>query len=104
MTRRIRIESAAREELSAAIDWYEEQRPGLGCELLDSVDDAIGRFLDNPGIGTRVPGCPPDLPAHRVFVNRFPYAVVFMESGTEMLVIALAHLKRKPGYWMSRTS
>ena len=104
MTCHIRIESAAREELAAAVQWYEEHRPGLGAELLDSVHDAINRLLEAPGIALRVPGCPADLPARRVLVTRFPYAVVFMKSGEELRVIAVAHHKRKPGYWVPRSS
>ena len=104
MTRRVRIESAAREELAAAVQWYEEQRPGLGGAFLDSVHDAIARILETPGIALCVPGCPAALPARRVLVKRFPYAVVFMDSGEELRVIAVAHLKRRPGYWVSRRS
>jgi plasmid stabilization system protein ParE len=104
MTRSVRIEATAREELAAAVQWYEEQRSGLGAEFLDSVHDAITRLIETPGIALRVPGCPADLPARRIFVRRFPYAVVFMDSGEELRVIAVAHLKRRPGYWVSRTS
>lgn len=69
MTYQIRFETAAREELATAIQWYEEQRLGLGRELLDSVDEATERLVNNPGISTSVPGCPPDLPVRRIFVR-----------------------------------
>ena len=35
-------------------------------------------------------------------LQRFPYAVVFAESATEYVVIAVMHLRRRPGYWLSR--
>ncbi len=104
MSSRLRIEAAAKEELAAAIAWYEEQRPGLGGELLDEVDATFLRILEGPDMSTPVPACPPDLPARRLFVKRFPYSVVFLESGQDVLVIAVAHLKQKPGYWLSRTA
>lgn len=103
MSRRVSIERAAREELAAAMEWYEERRPGLGEELLDSVDEAIIRLLENPGISFPIPGCPPGFPARRMLVKRFPYAVVFMESADEVRIIAVSHMKRRPGYWISRT-
>ena len=33
---------------------------------------------------------------------RFPYAVIFMDLGTEIRVLAVAHAKRRPGYWLDR--
>ena len=40
--------------------------------------------------------------ARRVFLARFPHAVVFVDTGEAYLVLAVAHLKRRPGYWLSR--
>jgi len=33
---------------------------------------------------------------------RFPYAMIFMDLGTEIRVLAVAHAKRRPGYWLDR--
>jgi toxin ParE1/3/4 len=104
MTRRLRIEQEAREELASAVGWYEQQRAGLGGELLDAVNEALARILEDPSISIPVPGRPADASVRRIFVRRFPYAIVFTECVEEIQVVAVAHLRRRPGYWRSRTT
>ena len=38
----------------------------------------------------------------QVTVPRFPYRVVFLETEPEILVVAVAHERRRPGYWRAR--
>ena len=40
----------------------------------------------------------------RVLVNRFPYGVLYEPGSTSLLVLAVMHLRREPGYWMTRRS
>ncbi|MEM9460049.1 MAG: type II toxin-antitoxin system RelE/ParE family toxin [Myxococcota bacterium] len=98
----IRIDPEADDELLAAFDWYEARRPGLGQEFTDAVDEAVTRLAALPEASTPVPKIPPDIPARRVFLKRFPYTVVFMRVEEEIVVLAYAHMKRKPGYWLPR--
>ncbi len=35
-------------------------------------------------------------------VRKFPYSIIYYVRGEEMRVIALAHHRRKPGYWAAR--
>jgi hypothetical protein len=50
----------------------------------------------------RLVDLPADLVIRRVLLPRFPYAVVFMDLGREVRVLAVAHAKRRPGYWLNR--
>lgn len=102
MSLRVRVEKAAAHELSAAIDWYDAQRPGLGDDLLDQVHAAVHGVAESPAVGLPVPGCPPELGVRRVLVRRFPYAIVYRVAGEELQIVAFAHSKRKPGYWRDR--
>lgn len=104
MTRKILIEEQAGEELTAAFDWYESQRAGLGHEFLTSVDEAIEHLRKSPDASVPVPGVPEDLAVRRVFVKRFPYAVVFLEKEGGLHILAFAHLRRRPGYWLRRNT
>src|SRR5438105_2970775 len=52
VTRRFRNLKAAREEFSAAVRWYEQQRPGLGGEFFDAVVQATSLIQAQPEIGT----------------------------------------------------
>jgi hypothetical protein len=44
----------------------------------------------------------PEAAEYGALVPRFPYAVVFIDLGTEVNVLAVAHAKRRPGYWLNR--
>jgi toxin ParE1/3/4 len=42
--------------------------------------------------------------AQRIILKRFPYDIVIVEHAAELVVIAVAHQSRKPGYWRERLS
>lgn len=98
MSRSVRTLSAAREEFAAAVRWYEEQRPGLGADFFDSVTEATSRIETQPHIGT----FDPETRTRRVLVRRFPYQVVYYLSDDGIAIVAVAHSKRRPGYWKDR--
>ena len=99
VTRILRNLQAAREEFAAAVSWYEAQRPGLGGEFFDAVVHAISVIQAQPEIGTPSP----DHRTRRVLVHRFPYQIVYRLMKDETVIVAIAHLKRRPGYWRKRT-
>jgi toxin ParE1/3/4 len=93
------VELEAREELLAAAVWYEDQRAGLGDELLSAVDAALARVASS---AAAFPPDPFDDRARRALLPRFPYAIVFVLHENTARVVAFAHAKRLPGYWTSR--
>lgn len=59
-------------------------------------------FGSSPASFPRLLNMPADLVIRRARLPRFPYAVIFMDLGTEIRVLAVAHAKRRPGYWLDR--
>ncbi len=55
-----------------------------------------------PGSFPRLRDLPPDLAVRRALLSRFPYAVLFLELAVDVRIIAIAHLKRDPEYWLNR--
>ena len=100
---RIRTEPEASSEVEQAALWYQQQRPGLGDEFLEAIDDALEFISRFPQAGAPVPDVPLDLPVRRAPVRRFPFQVVYLERRTTIRVLAFAHDRRSPGYWHSRT-
>ena len=93
------VESAASDALLAAADWYDDQRPGLGDELLDAIGELLERIAAAPQ------SYPPDRFDHRArraLVGRFPCAVVFVVHDNDVRIVAFAHAKRLPDYWTKR--
>jgi plasmid stabilization system protein ParE len=98
----VRFEDEADEKYRLAGRWHEERREHLGLEFFDAVDAAIDRILDLPGSGACVPRLPSDLLVRRIAVKRFPYHVVYLETEAHIRILAVAHDRRKPGYWKPR--
>ncbi len=99
MTPSLRIHSLASLELTEAVRWYDSKRAGLGGELLDEFSASIARLTLNPELGHPISA---DQKTRRVLVTHFPYQVVYRIRLGEIIVVALAHLKRRPGYWKHR--
>src|SRR5439155_23348638 len=78
------------------------RRPGLGLEFLAAIRAAVELIQRDPAGGSRVPGVKDEVPARRIVLRRFPYAVVFLELETEVRILAFAHARRRPGYWSGR--
>jgi plasmid stabilization system protein ParE len=102
MSRPLRIDREAEEELSAAVVWYEQRREGLGADFTNAVFETLGQIRDFPNLGSPFPGVPRSLGALRRPVRRFPYQVVYLELADELQVVAIAHVRRRPGYWRVR--
>ena len=96
---RLEILEEAAEEAEEAARWYEDQCPGLGEEFLEEIDRAIDRIRESPQRWRQYGA---DARVRRFIVHRFPYAVVYTYDATRVLVIAVAHQHRRPGYWRSR--
>jgi plasmid stabilization system protein ParE len=95
----LRIAPEAEEELAAAAEWYETRRAGLGLELVAVIDRAFDAILEAP---LSYAEWRDDRPYRRKVVERFPYVVFFTVEGDTVVVIAVAHARRRPGYWTSR--
>lgn len=97
--RQIVVDREAEEELTNAATRYDAEVPGLGQDLLTAVEETFRLVLRFPRIGVSVPG---QRDVRRVLVEGFPYAVVYRQVDVAIHIIAVAHTKRRPGYWRRR--
>lgn len=87
----------AEREFDAARDFYDDCEFGLGRVFLDEVHGTIGRILRFPDSWPRS-----SHRTRRCLCNRFPYSVIYRNDKNEITIYAVAHQKRKPGYWKER--
>jgi toxin ParE1/3/4 len=87
----------ALEELSHAAGYYAEQSPGLQLRFLDQVGRAIDRISTDPERWRIFAG-----DVRRVLVHVFPFGVLYTVANEGVVVLAVMHLSREPGYWKSR--
>lgn len=98
----IRLHPDAAIDLGAAGDWYERQLPGLASDLADEVDRALEAIAEKPLTWSLWPGVDPALGVRRFLLPRFPFAIGYIVEGDAITVLAIAHHRRRPGYWMRR--
>lgn len=77
-------------------------REALGIEFVHAVREALLRISERPHTWPLKAGVPPHLNVKHFVLRRFPYAVVFIELGDEIRVLAIAHTSREPGFWRGR--
>jgi len=77
--------------------YYESSRKGLGREFRNEVEAAIDRIQEFPLAWQKL-----NDKVRRRPVRRFPYFVIYIVEDDDLIIVAVAHMKRKPGYWRSR--
>jgi len=88
----LRFLPAAREELDAAASY------GLGGEFLDDVERTGTLLCEFSQIGRRLDSIHREVPLQRFSLN-----LVYRNFRGEAVVVAVAHKRRRPGYWRGRT-
>ena len=98
-SRKIDVHPEAIAEARAAAEWYREKSDSAANAFLAEIDHAVEKISESPGMwspyfrGTR-----------RFVLLRFPFCVVYREVFESIQIVAVAHAKRRPGYWKNRVS
>jgi len=93
----VEIDAAARAEFNEALDWYAARSPGAALGFASAVDAAIEKIVSEPERFPRTyAGC------QQCLLQRYPYSVVFNQMPGKIVVVAVAHAKRRPAYWRYR--
>lgn len=90
-------------EVEAAVNWYEDQRTGLGAEFFAAVHTSLQEISTAPRAWPLWPEPRARaLGVRRFLMDRFPYALPYLAMEDRLVVLAVAHVRRRPGYWLKR--
>jgi len=87
----------ARVELIESALFYEARKTHLGSRFLIAVEACQSVIQRQPALGS-----PFDSKTRRLMVKGFPFQVIYKDYDDVILVVAIAHCSRKPGYWKDR--
>jgi toxin ParE1/3/4 len=87
----------ASEELEAAASYYDKCQAGLGRQFIAEVRETRDRIVTLPKAAPEVREG-----IRRRSIHRFPYHVIYRITDSEIVIIAVAHKRRRPGFWTSR--
>jgi plasmid stabilization system protein ParE len=87
----------AQEEMTAASRYYQTQSMGLGTEFLAEVERTIAAIASHPKAAPKI-----KQDIRRRLLKRFPFGILYVATVDEIVVLAVMHLRRRPGYWQDR--
>jgi plasmid stabilization system protein ParE len=87
----------ATNELADAVEYYENEEAGLGARLWGEVDEYLSWICANATLPRQRPGG-----YRRVNLKVFPYYIAYALRGDSAVVLAIAHSRRQPKYWIGR--
>lgn len=94
----VELHEDADDELKAAALFYESQLAGLGDSFLERISEGFDLIRLHPLAGQLL------FDDYRRLVTRpFPYSLIYRIQGGRLYVIAVAHWRRRPGYWKERS-
>jgi plasmid stabilization system protein ParE len=92
-----RILAVAEQEYAEAISWYAGRSAQAAERFRAEFKRAIQMIEQYPQVCARCDR------QHRYYLmRRYPYQVIFREQPQGALIVAVAHCKRRPGYWHGR--
>ena len=93
----IQFHPEAEREMIAAAAWYESQQTDLGKRFLAAVQECLNKVEINPCLFPVMEGA-----VRRSLLKTFPFGVVYRINSESIIVEAVMHLHREPGYWKTR--
>lgn len=84
-------------EYSEAVQYYADRRLELAQAFINAVEDAIYRIKDSPTLWQVI-----DQDIRRCLTRKFPYGILYSIEPDYILILAIAHCSRNPGYWKDR--
>ena len=92
------VAPAALAELHEAAAFYTlKANVELGLAFVAEFERTANFLLDNPLLGAVFRGT-----RRRYTLRRFPYSIIYQIATDELRILAVAHHRRRPGYWVHR--
>ena len=98
MAREFVVRPLAEADLEQAASWYDDEQPGLALLFLNDIDQIFARIREMP---RQFPVVSDNI--RRALLRTFPYAVYFRETDEVLIILAVLHLRRRPGLWRARS-
>jgi toxin ParE1/3/4 len=96
-SKQVEFHEQALAEAQAAYEWYAARSPTAAEAFMTELDEAIDQIQEFPNAGVvHLSG------SRRQVMRRFPFSVIYREREEIIQVVAVAHGRRRPGYWKKR--
>ncbi|HWL39958.1 MAG TPA: type II toxin-antitoxin system RelE/ParE family toxin [Gemmatimonadaceae bacterium] len=97
MASAVRFHPAAAQEAESTYDWYAARNPTAAHGFREELRQAVDAVVSSPRTWARYGSR-----ARRYVFSRYPFSLVYILRGGDIEIVAVAHGRRRPGYWRSR--
>jgi toxin ParE1/3/4 len=94
---KVEFHPAAARELVETSAFHDNEVPGLGERFVVEVERVVSLVAELPNIGQEI-----EKSRRRIVLARFPYSRIYSTESEDVWVLAVAHQRRRPGYWHGR--
>jgi plasmid stabilization system protein ParE len=84
-------------EYAEAVQYYQKQRIEVAQSFIDAIEDAVYRVRESPNRYIVI-----DEDVRRCMTRKFPYGILYTIEQDYILILAVMHCSREPGYWKNR--
>jgi toxin ParE1/3/4 len=84
-------------EYAEAVQYYAVQRSEIAQVFINAIEDAVYRIRESPTRYSTVEG-----EVRRCMTRKFPYGLLYSIEPDYILILAVMHCSREPGYWKKR--
>lgn len=91
------VHPIALREITKSISYYRDVDPAIANQFIDYYDAALKQILASPFSNPVIVD-----PFRRKIFRKFPFSIIYYSTRTEVRVVAVAHHKRRPLYWLGR--
>jgi len=92
----------AESEMNRATLRYASDDPAVAVEFAEKLDAAFDAILSSPRMYPIAEDAPDGYEVRHLLLHRFPYRVLYYATDNRIVVLAVAHTSRRPGYWIDR--
>ncbi|MCH8495445.1 MAG: type II toxin-antitoxin system RelE/ParE family toxin [Balneolales bacterium] len=94
---KVRLHPEALEELNETVQYYEQKAPSLGLSFIIDFEETIDRLILLPESGNEIGGG-----VRRFVFDKFEHSIIYFNFAGGLEILAIAHMRRKPNYWLYR--
>lgn len=94
---RIDLLPGAHTDFNQAFDWYASRSNSVAVRFTDAINNGFDEIAHDPERFTRI-----DERHYERLIKRFPFRIIYRIVEQHLVIVAIAHAKRNPGYWLSR--
>jgi toxin ParE1/3/4 len=84
-------------EYAEAVQYYAEQRTQVAQTFINAVEDAVYQIRESPNRWSVI-----DEDVRRCLTRKFPHGILYTIEQDYILILAVMHCSREPGYWKNR--